>query len=671
MKKSLIQNITLNFIMKVIIYIFSFFTVMYITRIFSPDIYGKLSFSNSVIGIFLMISNLGMPIYAMRACAQHRDNRKELSKVFNELLSISFVLSLISIIILMILIFTIPKFIQNSTILIIYGGSIIFQMIGCEWLYKGLEKFKLLTVAMLIFRIISLIGIILFVHSENDILIYVLFSILATYGVNIICFARLRKYVDISFKLSIKKEHFKPLIVFFLMSCAVSIYSNLDIVILGMIKGDYITGLYGIVSKLKSVLAIVGTIFWTAILPNATQLWKEKKNLQFESLAKKTMFVVFIIQLFVTIGCLIFAKEIIFITGGETYLEAVNSFKIIILSLIPIGFSNILGGQVLIPAGHEKKLLKAELFGAVFNLISNLIVIPFFSIEGAALTTVISEIIVWIMCIYYIKKEINMDFSFIISKKIYRVIKEKIKILKIHIEDKLLRNTYTYYCPCCNIKLKRFYKGNFIKDNKHYDIKRYENIDQNVICPICYSLPRHRIIVEWLENNIDEIKNKTILHFAQEKSIRLWLERNNIKFITADLNNQADLTIDIENTKLEEKSVDMIICNHVLEHVSNYEKTIKELKRIIKTNGIIIISFPIDMSYEDVFEDEAIKDDESRVKYFGQFDHRRIFGKNSAQIFEKYGFKVETVCGNDCDKKIKPVIGPADYDSNIVFVLRF
>ena len=429
MKKALIQNISFNFIMKVITYIFSILSVMYITKIFTPSIYGKLLFSNSVLGIFLIISNLGMPIYAMRTCAQHRNNRKELSKVFNELLSISFVLSIISIIILIILIYTIPKFIQNNTILIIYGGSILFQMLGCEWLYKGLEKFKFLTVAMLIFRIISLIGILIFVRSESDVLIYALFYIIATYGVNIIYFIKLRKYVDISFKLTIKKEHFKPIIVFFLMSCAVSIYNNLDIVFLGMIKGDYATGLYGVISKIKSVLAMIGTIFWTAMLPNATQLWNEKKKLQFELLAKKTMFFVFIIQLFVTISCLIFSKEIILITLGETYLGAVSTFKIIVLSLIPIGFSNILGGQVLIPTNHEKKLLKAELFGALFNIISNLIVIPFFSIEGAAITTLISEIIVWIMCVYYIKKEINMDFAFFISKKIYKIIKEKRTIL--------------------------------------------------------------------------------------------------------------------------------------------------------------------------------------------------------------------------------------------------
>ena len=670
MKKKIMQNIFLNIIMKILTYIFSFLTIFYITRIFSPELFGRLSFSNSIISYFVMISNLGMPIYAMRLCAQNKNNRKELSKIFNELFSIRIILSAISIILLIISIIIIPKFNQKCDLLLLYGSSIIFQMIGCEWLYKGLEKFKFLTINLFIFKLISFIGIILFVHTKNDYIIYILLSLISSYGFEIIYFIKLHNYVDLSFKININKKHFKPLIVFFLMSCAVSIYTNLDIVILSTFKNDYVTGLYSLVSKIKNILTITGGIFWTSILPSATTLWKEEKYDEFEKLTQKTLTIIFLIQLFTTMTCFILSKQIILIIGGNEYIESTKALKITLFSLIPIGLSNILGGQVLIPTGKEKELLKAEIAGTIFNLIANIIIIPIYSLEGAAATTVISEIIVWIMCTYYINKELNMNFYFAEIKKIYNHIYGKIKKIKIYVENNILNKNNKYYCPCCETKLKKFYDGGFKKSPKKYNYKRYEKIEQNVICPICGSLPRHRIIVSWMNENKEKIKNKKILHFAQEKSIYLWLERNNIEYITADINGEADLLLDIENTKLEDKSIEMIICNHVLEHVNDYKKALKELKRIIKPNGLIIISFPVDTNYKTVYEEKNIKSPLEKVKKFGQNDHLRIFGKDSKKMLEKIGFTVEEINGKNYDEKIKPIIGPADYDYNIIYLLQ-
>ena len=130
------------------------------------------------------------------------------------------------------------------------------------------------------------------------------------------------------------------------------------------------------------------------------------------------------------------------------------------------------------------------------------------------------------------------------------------------------------------------------------------------------------------------------------------------------------MQLDPENTGLESNSVDMIICNHVLEHVSDYKKALTEMKRIIKPGGKIIISFPVDNSYGDVYEDGTITDEKGRIKAFGQYDHLRIFGRNTKQMLENFGFKVYEIRGENYDKKIKPVTGPADYDINVLYVLN-
>ena len=554
----------------------------------------------------------------------------------------------------------------------IYGSGILFQMMGCEWLFRGLEKFRFLAASMLVCRIIALAGVICFVKSDRQIVTFAICSVLAGYGYCVLCFLTLRKYVDLSFDIHINTKHFKPLLIFFLMSCAVSIYSSLDLTMLGFMKTDYETGLYNLAAKGKSALAMTGGVVWSSVLPRATQLWKDGEKKRFEALAQKTMALVFGIQFTITVICLLLSRELMIIIGGELYLGSVTSFRILLLSLVPIGFSNILGGQVLIPAGMEEKLLHAEIAGAVFNFLANLVLIPVLSITGAAITTTVSEIIVWLICLYFAKKELGMDFVRVPVLKVYRGVMRRIsgKLFKINalMADRIMGEKLPLYCPCCDTHLRSFINGGFDKHPEYYNHKRYLAYDQKVICPVCGSLPRHRILVSWFEKNMDCLRDKRILHFAQERSVRMWMDRNGIKTTTADLYNAADLKINIEETGLPEGAYDLIICNHVLEHVSDYKKALKEMHRILSVGGKAILSFPVDMSLETVYEDDSIKTSKERLEHFGQADHLRIFGKDSPVMLEKAGFSVSEIRGQDCSDDILPVIGPADYDYDVLWV---
>ncbi|SNU06211.1 Membrane protein involved in the export of O-antigen and teichoic acid [Lachnospiraceae bacterium] len=670
MKNKIISNISFNFLIKAITYLFSFLTLMYVTRILQPEAFGRTSFASSIAGYFVMLANLGMPIYAMRACAEKRDDRRQLSQTFKELWSISIVLSVISAVFFIVCILFVPKLRNNTFLLVIYGSSIIFQMLGCEWLFKGLERFRFLAVSGFICKAISLVCILLFVHSTEHIYRYALLSVLTSYGSGIACFVMLHRYVDVSFSIHLNRKHFKPLLVFFMMSCAVFIYSSLDLTMLGFMKTDYETGLYSIAAKGKGVLTMTGGLVWSSILPTATNLWKDGEKKSFKALADKAMVIVCGIQAFITIVCIVFAREIILFTGGAGYQDSVTSFRILMLSLVPIGASNILGGQVLIPAGKEKRLLTAEIAGAVFNFIANLILIPHFSINGAAFTTVVSEVIVWLICLYYARKDLEMDFFFEVIVKAGRKLKSISGRLILRIESRIKGDKLTFYCPCCDTHLKRFINGGFDKRPELYNIERYRGMNQDVICPLCHSLPRHRILVSYMNEHIEQFKDKEILHFAQERSVRMWMDRHGIRAVTADLFNPADLKIDIEDTGLESDSYDVIICNHVLEHVTDYRKALRELRRIVRPDGMIIISFPVDMKLDTAYEDNRIVTKEDRVRHFGQHDHLRVFGRDSKELLEHHGFIVEEIRGENCDAKIKPVVGPADYDYDVLWECR-
>ena len=255
-----------------------------------------------------------------------------------------------------------------------------------------------------------------------------------------------------------------------------------------------------------------------------------------------------------------------------------------------------------------------------------------------------------------------------IKEALYRA-RNRIITIKLKADSKLRGHKLKYYCPCCDIRLRSFVNGGYDKRPSFYNPERYKNTNQDIQCPICISFPRHRILARWMEKHKGIIYGE-ILYFAPEKGISLWLKRNGIEYTTADLFKKADLKIDIENTGLLDASYDIIIANHVLEHVDDFRKALKEMYRILRPNGCFICSFPMDPKVELLDEEEEPLTPEERLRRFGQNDHKRVFGMKADKFLTEAGFDVETIRGEDYPEEILPVVGPADYDMNILFCCR-
>ena len=223
------------------------------------------------------------------------------------------------------------------------------------------------------------------------------------------------------------------------------------------------------------------------------------------------------------------------------------------------------------------------------------------------------------------------------------------------------------FCPCCGIRFRAFIGSDYREQPDYFNRARYEHTRQDVLCPNCRSLPRHRILALWCEKHTETLKQSKILYFAAEYSMMLWMKRNGIAFTTADLYNKADLELDIQDTGLPEESYDMIICNHVLEHVEDFRLALREVHRILRPNGLLICSFPMDPKVELLDEEEEPLSAAERIKRFGQNDHRRVFGMEADQFLTEAGFSVEIIDGNTCPDEILPITGPADYDINRLF----
>ena len=184
-------------------------------------------------------------------------------------------------------------------------------------------------------------------------------------------------------------------------------------------------------------------------------------------------------------------------------------------------------------------------------------------------------------------------------------------------------------CPICKWRGKEFLR--FSKTGR-----------KNAKCPRCRSAERHRLYYLYLKKNLNRSKSLTFLHIAPEKSITSFIKTfKNISYLSADLDPaNAMVSEDITNTSFEDDSFDIIFCSHVLEHVDDDRKAMRELRRILKPSGFAMLQVPI-KNIEETFEDFSVTTPEERERVFGQKDHVRIYGKDYVDRLIESGFKVK------------------------------
>ena len=174
----------------------------------------------------------------------------------------------------------------------------------------------------------------------------------------------------------------------------------------------------------------------------------------------------------------------------------------------------------------------------------------------------------------------------------------------------------------------------------------YKTVRKNALCPGTLSLERHRLLWLYLDRETNFLSsNLKVLHVAPEQVFyKKFKKLKNWEYFTFDLNSPiADIKGDLTSTNFKDESFDLIICNHVLEHIEDDKLALDEMYRILKYNGISILQVPINVKRENTFEDLSIKSKIQREKYFGQYDHVREYGLDFKDRVEQAGFKVEMI----------------------------
>ncbi len=410
-KKSLKLNFIMNAMLTMSSFLFPLISAPYIYRVLQAEAKGAVTFATAFVAYFLMLARLGVPTYGVRACAKVREDRQALTKTAHELLIINLIMSLVSYVLLFGAIFVVPQLRQDWVLYLVISLSIIFDTIGMEWLYKALEQYSYIAIRSMIFKLIALGAMFLLVRKQSDYVIYGGITIFAASASSVFNFVHARKFISMrpvgDYKLT---PHLKAVAIFFAMTCASTVYTNLDTVMLGFMRGETVVGYYDAAVKIKSILVSIVTSLGVVLLPRASYYVERGLMEEFRGITRKALNFVFVAALPMMLYFMLFAKQGILLLSGEGYEPAVSAMQIIMPTLLFIGLSNILGIQILVPMGKEKVVLWSLIVGAVVDVIINLALIPRFGAAGAAAGTTVAEFAVLAYQFVVLRKEVWTSF---------------------------------------------------------------------------------------------------------------------------------------------------------------------------------------------------------------------------------------------------------------------
>lgn len=395
-------NFIMNFILTASSIVFPLITFPYISRVLQATGNGKVAFVSSVLTYFTMFASLGIPTYGIRVCAKVREDKEKLSHTVQELLIINTITMLFTYIVFVILLHFIPEFAAEKELMWINSISLVLNVFGVNWLYNALEQYAYITACSLIFKVISIIMMFAWVKNPEDYVKYGAITVFAASGSYVMNFINMHKYVSLrKTRIYNFSQHLKPVCIFFATSAAISVYTNLDVVMLRFMKDDAEVGYYNASIKVKTILVSLITSLGTVLLPRLSFYVHTKDKAAFHSTIVKAFNFVLVLATSVTVYFMLFAKETILVLSGKGYAPAVMPMFLLMPTVLFIGLSNITGIQVLIPINKEKKVLVSIIYGAVLDFILNLILIPGYGASGAAFATLIAEAVVFIVqCIY-------------------------------------------------------------------------------------------------------------------------------------------------------------------------------------------------------------------------------------------------------------------------------
>lgn len=393
---SLKTNFILNTIYNILIIAIPFVTAPYIARVLGSEKSGIYSYTYSIQFYFSMFAALGTVTYGIREIARCREDKEKLSKTFWEIELLTVCTSAVMLVAWGIFI----VLNANSNLqgmYIVLTGNILAVLFDISWFYAGIEKFKYIVIQNSLCKLAGVVALFIMIKGPEDLVTYTLIMVLSTLLGNMTMWIYLGKFINIVpiYKLKLL-PHLKETLIYFVPTIATTIYSVLDKTLIGVITQDNReNGYYEYATSILNAAKTIAFIAINGVMESrSSYLFAQNQVDKAKNLFYETMEYVLFISTGITFGICAVAGDFVPWFYGPGYSPVATLMTIMSPLVIIIGISFSLGSQYYTPAGLRAKSAKFLIIGSIINLLLNVILIPGLKANGAAIASVIAELII-------------------------------------------------------------------------------------------------------------------------------------------------------------------------------------------------------------------------------------------------------------------------------------
>lgn len=400
--KSTNKNFLYNLVYQIFIFIIPLFTIPYVSRVLGANNIGIYAYTYSIINYFMLAAMLGINNYGSREIAKAGENIKLRSQKFFSIYFLQLISTVIMCILFILFYFIIGY--DHKKILLIQFIYLISCAFDINWYFFGVEKFKITISRNIFIKIISLILIIIFVKSNNDLWIYTLILSLSTLISQLYLWIFIKKEVRYE-KISIKEifSHFKKCLILFIPVIAYSIYRIMDKTMIGYFSNTFQLGNYENAEKIITIPISFITALGTVMLPHMAK----SDDYNFSKKIKDSFRLCFFMLFPISICLIVIADDFSTVFFGNEFIYSANLIKILTITVLFSGVTNIIRTNYLIPKSKDKIYVISTIYGALVNLVLNLIFIKRYGAYGACIGTITAEIIVMLYQIWKTRRNIE------------------------------------------------------------------------------------------------------------------------------------------------------------------------------------------------------------------------------------------------------------------------
>lgn len=392
MSKSVAKNAIYSGVRTIALMLFPLITYPYAARVLMAENLGKIDFSVSFVSYFLLIAALGINTYATREGAGLRDDQDRLNEFSSQVFTINMVSTLVSYAALALFVVFWPHLHGYLALIAIQSLTILGTTMGVEWVFSLEEDYGYITMRTILVQLVSTILMFLLVRDSSDYIVYAAIMAFATVGGNVFNWFRARRYTRIRLTWNFDyKRHLVPMLVLFGNAIAVTIYVNIDISLLNVMRGDYEVGIYGLSVKVYRMVKQLLVALVTVSLPRLSLYVAQGDADAYRKLLHNLAHGLMVVVAPALTLLFLMADDVVLIVGGEAYLAAVPSLCILCVAGLFAIAGNFFVNAILLPYGNERLALRSTVIGAIVNLVLNFVAIPLAGMVGAAITTVAAE----------------------------------------------------------------------------------------------------------------------------------------------------------------------------------------------------------------------------------------------------------------------------------------